>query len=77
MQARRNHWVTAIAISLPQIYRNTLSLFMLDSCRYVPTCSVYAEQALHKHGFMRGVWLTARRLLRCHPFAGFGMDPVP
>ena len=50
---------------------------MLDSCRYVPTCSVYAEQALHKHGFMRGVWLTARRLLRCHPFAGFGMDPVP
>ncbi len=46
-------------------------------CRYEPTCSAYALEALSSHGAMRGTWLTLRRLARCHPWAGFGADPVP
>ena len=46
-------------------------------CRYLPTCSVYAIEALERHGAVRGSLLAARRLARCHPFGGFGVDPVP
>ena len=46
-------------------------------CRYVPTCSSYALEAYEEHGFLRGSWLTARRLSRCHPWGRSGWDPVP
>ncbi|HEX7094347.1 MAG TPA: membrane protein insertion efficiency factor YidD [Acidimicrobiales bacterium] len=46
-------------------------------CRYVPSCSNYALDALERHGTLRGSWLTLRRLLRCHPWGGHGWDPVP
>lgn len=46
-------------------------------CRYVPSCSTYAREALAHHGAARGSWLTARRLLRCAPWGGHGYDPVP
>ena len=46
-------------------------------CRYQPTCSAYALDALELHGALRGLWLTARRLGRCHPWGGHGWDPVP
>jgi putative membrane protein insertion efficiency factor len=46
-------------------------------CRYIPTCSEYARGALEEHGAARGLWLTGRRLARCHPLGGFGFDPVP
>ncbi len=46
-------------------------------CRYIPSCSEYAAIALHDHGAARGGWLTARRLCRCHPWGGYGADPVP
>jgi uncharacterized protein len=46
-------------------------------CRYYPTCSAYAVEALERHGAVRGSWLTLRRLLRCHPWGGHGVDPVP
>lgn len=46
-------------------------------CRYVPSCSEYAREALESHGAARGTWLSVRRLSRCHPLGGFGFDPVP
>ncbi|MFM7224642.1 MAG: membrane protein insertion efficiency factor YidD [Actinomycetota bacterium] len=46
-------------------------------CRYVPSCSSYASEAVEVHGSARGAWLTVRRLARCHPFGGHGFDPVP
>ena len=46
-------------------------------CRYVPSCSTYALEALEGHGAVRGSWLTIRRLARCHPWGGTGLDPVP
>lgn len=46
-------------------------------CRYIPTCSHYASEAIEQHGTSRGLWLATRRLLRCHPFGSFGFDPVP
>lgn len=49
----------------------------VSPCRYVPTCSTYGREALAHHGAARGTWLTARRLLRCHPWGGHGYDPVP
>ena len=58
-------------------YRYTLSPLVGGHCRYCPTCSEYAMEAIARHGGRRGGWLTLRRLLRCHPWGGSGLDPVP
>ncbi|MEM9754847.1 MAG: membrane protein insertion efficiency factor YidD [Pseudomonadota bacterium] len=64
--------------SLPvHLYRATLSPFVGHNCRYQPTCSAYALEALRKHGGIKGAWLTLRRLARCHPLGGSGIDNVP
>ncbi|KGN86019.1 hypothetical protein HQ48_07275 [Porphyromonas sp. COT-290 OH3588] len=58
-------------------YRAVISPITPPSCRFTPSCSVYAIEALKKHGPVKGLWLTIRRILRCHPWGGHGHDPVP
>ena len=53
------------------------SRVLQPSCRYMPSCSAYAIEALERHGAIKGGWLAAKRLLRCHPWGGHGYDPVP
>jgi putative membrane protein insertion efficiency factor len=60
-----------------RFYRRGVSPLLPAACRYTPTCSAYAEQAIERYGAVRGSWLGARRLLRCHPWGGSGYDPVP
>jgi len=60
-----------------EAYRVTLAPLVGGYCRYVPSCSVYAEEALRRHGARRGALLAVSRLLRCHPFHAGGHDPVP
>lgn len=66
-----------IAILLVTLYRNILSQFMLQSCRFTPSCSRYAEEALRKFGLRKGLALALKRLLRCQPFCPGGVDQVP
>jgi uncharacterized protein len=66
--------VLLFALSL---YKRVLSPLFLPACRYVPTCSEYAAEAIEKHGAIRGSLMAVWRLLRCHPFAKRGFDPVP
>ncbi|MEM9319853.1 MAG: membrane protein insertion efficiency factor YidD [Pseudomonadota bacterium] len=64
--------------SLPfRAYRVTFSSYVGHNCRYQPTCSAYALEALAKHGGLKGIWLTVRRVARCHPWGGSGIDNVP
>jgi putative membrane protein insertion efficiency factor len=60
-----------------RFYRRGVSPLLPPACRFTPTCSAYAEQAIERYGAVRGSWLGARRLLRCHPWGGRGYDPVP
>jgi len=77
MPKARSSCLARIAIFMIQIYRNFFSNLMLQSCRFSPQCSRYAEESFVKHGFLRGGLLTAKRILRCQPFCQGGFDPVP
>jgi hypothetical protein len=69
--------VKTVALFLIRAYQLTLSPLLGNRCRYYPTCSAYAREAIDKYGFLRGTSLGIRRLLRCHPFHAGGIDPVP
>jgi len=65
-----------ILVSLLKFYKAAVSPWLPPSCRFVPTCSEYACEAIQRHGALRGSWMGLRRLLRCHPFHSGGYDPV-
>ena len=64
-------------IWLISIYQRLVSPLVGPCCRFHPTCSEYAKEALGSHGLMMGMWLTIKRLSKCHPLGGSGFDPVP
>lgn len=68
---------TTVAIGLLRGYRLIVSPLIPPACRFLPTCSMYAIEAIEKHGVVRGIVLAARRLGRCHPLHPGGLDPVP
>ena len=59
------------------VYQKAISPYTPPSCRFTPSCSEYARQALIKHGPVKGLWLAIKRIMRCHPWGGSGYDPVP
>jgi putative membrane protein insertion efficiency factor len=68
---------TRAAVRLLEIYKRWISPLLPRACRYEPTCSVYAREAVERYGLIRGARLAGARLLRCHPFRSGGVDPVP
>jgi putative membrane protein insertion efficiency factor len=71
-------WVLVAILLVPiWIYQKAISPYTPPSCRFTPTCSEYARQALIKHGPVKGLYLAIRRILRCNPWGGSGYDPVP
>ncbi|MCP5201794.1 MAG: membrane protein insertion efficiency factor YidD [Gammaproteobacteria bacterium] len=73
----RRRLATLPLVALIHGYRVVLSPLLGPRCRYLPSCSAYALEALERHGLLRGGWLAVRRVLRCHPWGGSGYDPVP
>ena len=66
-----------LLVGLISAYRYFLSPFLGPSCRFYPTCSAYAAEAIETHGALRGSWLALRRIAKCHPWHPGGVDPVP
>ena len=69
--------VIALLLFPIRIYRRYISPLTPPACRFTPTCSHYAMEAIQKHGPIKGLYLAVRRILRCHPWGGSGYDPVP
>jgi hypothetical protein len=66
-----------LALSALRFYKKRVSPYLPPACRYTPTCSEYAMEAIEKYGVLRGGWLATRRLVSCNPFSRGGYDPVP
>ena len=71
------HFLAALLIAPIRFYQRYISPLTAPACRFTPTCSQYAVEAIQKHGPFKGLWFAVRRILRCHPWGGSGYDPVP
>lgn len=69
--------IQLILLKLIAFYRYAISLLLGNCCRFEPSCSVYAQAAIQTYGIFKGCYLSARRILRCHPWHAGGLDPVP
>jgi uncharacterized protein len=69
--------VSQLLILVARLWQLGPSLLLPPSCRYTPSCSHYAIEALRRHGAIKGGWLAVKRIMRCHPWGGHGYDPVP
>ena len=69
--------IISILIFLIKIYQWLISPLLKTNCRYLPTCSEYSIESLKKHGIIKGIYLSLKRILNCHPFGDEGFDPVP
>ncbi len=72
-----NYLLKHIFLLLIKLYQGLISPFLPNSCRFQPTCSEYAKQAIIKYGFFKGFRMAAKRISRCHPWGGSGFDPLP
>jgi putative membrane protein insertion efficiency factor len=72
-----NRIFSALFLLLIKIYQYLISPILGQSCRFTPSCSQYGLEAIHKHGPLKGAWLTLKRIARCHPWGSHGHDPVP
>ncbi len=75
--AKNNSTPQLIAISLVKAYQRWLSPLLGNNCRFTPTCSFYAIEAINRFGVLKGCWLASKRILKCHPLNAGGEDPVP
>jgi len=66
-----------LALLLVKFYQMAIRPLLPNACRYTPSCSAYATEAIQKYGAIKGLWLGLKRILRCHPWGGHGYDPVP
>jgi len=67
----------AMLLGLIRLYQNTISQALPSTCRFIPSCSEYAYQAIERYGVIKGGWMAIKRIARCHPFHPGGYDPVP
>lgn len=77
MQTARRSAVSNILLLLISVYRRLISPMLPSTCRFYPSCSQYAAEAIETHGARRGTWMAVKRLSRCHPLHPGGEDPVP
>lgn len=70
-------WPSYIALLFVKFYQYTIRPLLPNACRFNPSCSAYATEAITKYGAIKGLWLGLKRILRCHPWGGQGYDPVP